>query len=151
MDIERIQSAALDLAYDAPMEAAAAVLVKLNAIKERVREAEGKIKARLLAWCQYQPGREIVIGTKRYFAGHDTDTKCTDPARALEAAFIAANGDFAKAAEYLGSDPFKYGSLRKVMEPGVYAKCFKRVTKDKLKDGDVKEQKLICVDEAFTR
>lgn len=138
---------------DARAEQCAQVMDRLAFLKQRIKEAEEAIRPVLIRWIE-ETGRSIGMGDGSYwYAGYAKETNCIDVAATLERVFVLSEGDFAKAALFLGSSPFKYGAIRQAIgDAGQFDKLFETTEKTSLKrGGGPVEKQLIKADPRFAR
>lgn len=146
--LDVIESRVTDLTPEASEDAACDLLLKIESMKRRLRELESAMKPKLIEFIK-AIGKPLMVGTVKYFVGRKKVTKCTDRAAALEAMFVACDGDFAKVVDGLSSDAFKHGWCEETLPADVYAKCFATVYEDELKHGKPQAPELQKIDTRF--
>jgi hypothetical protein len=122
--------------------------------------AKRSLKAAMLEFAKERG--EFTIGTKRYYAGHETEVEHLNDADAawelyqLELGMAGGDEQAAMKAvvtKYLSKDSVKHGAAEAVMDAPTWAKFFKRHRVEVLKDGKPKksERVLIEVDTRYQR
>jgi hypothetical protein len=114
-------------------EQAAEVWMKLQAIKQRVREYEQDVKAGLIEWLNEQ-GRPLFIGDKMLVVGPTKTTKLRD-ARALLDLLVSRYG-VEDIAGLLAAGAFKPGAAKRVLTQEEWDRHFEVVEGETL---EVKE------------
>lgn len=146
----------------ATVDQIAEALNALDAFRTRLAEARKVLEGCLVEWIEAN-GRDIEIGTVRYYVGTDKVWSCTDRAGAVDLAMRLSEIVDASTGEVVGidreqlamliaSDPIKRGAATKLAEErGINVKGIWTCTeRESLKDGKP-TQKLQHVDTQFIR
>jgi hypothetical protein len=146
-----MELAVLSLNVDTPPERVGEVLALLDGWRQRERDVRRLLEDRLAEIIR-ETGRDIVVGPVRYYLGTKRTTKVRDHAAALLALFEHTGGDFGRVAEFLSSDAFKHGGIRKSVGDARFAELFEVTEETELKEGKPERvRKLMKFDERFQR
>jgi hypothetical protein len=133
--------------------------VTLDAILQWAKEQDRRLKEAMTRHIQ-MTGRDLVIGTVRYYVGTKKDTKDRSPRHTLEVLLEAVAGDLDKLAEALSTNAIKHGAARTILIEALgedagrskWVECFVVEEKTELKEGKpVRVKELVKVDERFIR
>lgn len=91
------------------------VVVKMTALIGAMKDIEKEYKEALRIWLKAKNTR-LTIGSMEYRIGGDREVKPRDKVAILTTIMDLAAGDVEKMAELLSSDPFKQGSIRKMLK-----------------------------------
>ena len=98
-----------------------------------------------------QPDRQIVVGSRRYYAGFRKATKCMDVADAVQTVLELLGPEIL--ARCLKAQPFRPAALRSEFNrhgyEGVFLRLFKTERKGEVRDGRSSKQ-LLAVDDRFS-
>jgi hypothetical protein len=133
---------------DTPPQQVAAVVQRIDAIKDLVRELD-RMKGEVLAeWLD--DGRSLEIGAKRYYLGKTVVKQARDNAKALDALFAAAAGDFERVAGCMSksASAWKYATAKQLLGDA-YDDHFIETVKTNVKGETIKTVK--AVDTRFQR
>lgn len=147
-EIQKLENDGLLITADNP-EQIEEILSQLAGMKAAIRQAEVTIKQRMLDII-LDTGRDITIGTVRYYAGHPVETKCLDIKGTLIALLEETGGDMERLAECLCSEPFKPATTLKMLPENAGKMLFKKKPKPKLLEGKPQKQ-LMEFDSRFVR
>ena len=135
MNLALIQKDILELSPDAEPAALLAVLDRVKAAKERLKEIDQLMEARAIEIINARGS--FRAGDTLYSVGYDRRTKCIDPKSLLSVLLEATEGDLDRVAGCLASDAWKCGASRQTLEEhgrsGEYDRHFETVEIPKLK------------------
>jgi hypothetical protein len=98
----------------------------------------------------------MIVGFVKYYLGLKKKTNCKSKAKALDAAMALAGGDLEAACrDFLASEPFKHGAMKKALQDNPVANwddLFEVVEVEELKEGEAKAAKTLqAIDTRFLR
>ena len=99
----------------------------------RAKEIRAEMESRAVEWIATHG--DLVLGDIRYTTGERTTTKCIHVRLGVESLLTATGGEPSRLAEYLKSDPFKYGSCRSILTPTQFDRIFQTECKTIFKSG----------------
>ncbi len=147
-----VEQMVLACGVDCPHDQMAAAVDAVAAMKQQVRLIDDLLmKGALREWIEVNG--PVVIGTKRWTLAPKKKTVCKDNTKTFGAILGAAGGDIDTACEYLGSNPFKYGGLKKLLTEAEFNECFEIVVETVVVEGETKPAPKVvqCFDDAFQR
>ncbi len=114
-----------------------AVDVALTAMKD----LKASLDQNVIAWIKEHG--DLVNGSIRYYVGNPPKTNCISIRRTTETLLEVSGGDMDQLADCMSSEPFKHGTVRKLLE-GVgmaekYDELFVTVRPDKLQEGKLQK------------
>src|SRR5690554_3989402 len=107
---DKLEADVLLITPDSPDWTVAAVMDRLKAAEERLKQIKGFVTEKVIEWIE--ANGDLVIGDVRYYVGPKKITKCIDVPGAVAALLIASDGDFGKLCEFFASQPLKYGACK---------------------------------------
>jgi len=119
-----------------PAAAADTVLLWIDrtcSLVRRAKEIRAEMESRAVEWIATHG--DLVLGDIRYTTGERATTKCIDVRLGLNALLTATGGEASRLAEFLKSDPFKYGSCRSILLPSLFDRIFQTECKTIFKSG----------------
>lgn len=136
------QAALASIDCESTPEAVAVVVQHIDAIKDTVRELDRMKTEALAEWLG--DDRSLEIGAKRYYMGKTIDKRARDNAKALDALFTAAGGDFEKVAGCMskGASAWKYATARQLLG-AEYDTHFIETVKTNVKGETIKKVKAV--------
>ena len=140
MDTEIIKRELSDLDPTCDQDAIAAAIDRVTLLREAAREADRMLDTLIEGWL-IANGRDITIGTVRYYYGVKKDYTPHNAVDVLNACIDLAAGDMEAAiTDYLSVNAFKYGAIRKGLEAAGRGNEFDRLF-DCVEKGEVREGK----------
>ena len=94
----------------------------VEAIMMEAKRVQAALDAALLAHVQMRDA--ITIGVTVYYAGYKTATTAKDKLAVFEALLVHTGGDLGTATAYLIAQPYKDGSIRKLLPPALFSSLF---------------------------
>lgn len=146
LDLAEIRSRVVLLSPDAPVDAVADVLTRLEYAAKYLREMRSQAEERILEYVT--ENGPVEIGDVKYYAGTEKKTVCRDTRGAAEAVLDATAGDLDTFCQQLSAQPFKYGALKLLLGQERWAKFFDVVETPDLKTGKP-ERKLLSVNQKY--
>lgn len=132
--LARTRELVLAVNEDTPAERIAAALNAVAWLKEQAAECQRLLDGALLERI-VSTGRDVTVGTVRFYAGDDKDTTCTDPAGLLDALLQNSGGDLNGVVQnFFASDWAKYGAVRQA-DPALFERFFVVKVEPVLKEG----------------
>ena len=104
------------ISIDSPAERVADVWNRWQSIKRQIAAADEGVKDSIIEWCRKNGDLEVGEGNRLY-VGPKKETRCLNPAAALEALIDATGGDITAVAEALAAQPFKNAAAAKLIGP----------------------------------
>lgn len=86
-----------------------------------------------IAWIERHG--EFVVGEMHYRVDYTSVTKCINPKQAALQLLNDVEGDFTTFLEFLVAQPFKHGSVRRVLDADAYQRLFKSTVTSRLVNG----------------
>lgn len=133
-----------------PPDDAMAFYDRWLALKQAIRELDQLVTASMIEVIEAQPTREIIVGTRRYYAGHRKETRCVDTPAAFQTVLELLGP--ATLAKCLTTQPFKPATVRTLLTQAGCADEFERlfevVRKQSLKEGAAGKQ-ILTSDDRF--
>lgn len=146
LDLAEIRSRVVLLSPDAPVDAVADVLTRLEYAAKYLRDMRSQAEERILEYVT--ENGPVEIGDVRYFAGVEKTTVCKDTKGATEAILSASGGDLDTFCSQLTTNPFKYGAVKLLIGQERWLDFFEVRERAALKDGKP-EKKLIAINTKF--
>ena len=138
MDLARLNSTVCGISYTMTPEQVADIIALVSAAKSRIREIDDALADALIQYIR-DTGRDLVIGTVRYYIGSRRVVRCPDVPQAVESLMLAAGGDMAAFCGVLSSNAIKPGAARRMLEEVHQEELFDRLFttefQDELRDG----------------
>ncbi len=147
MDTQAIEVQVNRVCPSATIDDMSQARLMVDSLKRIAREFGDELDRRMLEYVQEHGAVEI--GTIKYFAGTKKKTKCRDISAALQALFESNGGDFGSVAQFLSSEPIKYGACKDLLGVAWHSH-FEVIEEAELKEGVVKKT-LQKIDTKFIR
>lgn len=133
-----IERAVCTLMVDEPENELALWLNLSAVVVERAKQIRARVEQYAIEWIE--TAGPLQVGDIRYSVGQAKTVRCTNSERCLSHVLEACGGDLEAVVSYLRTDPFKYGSLRSLLDPSLFEQLFRTETKPKLQEGQLKPQ-----------
>ena len=116
-----VSAVCLAMEHEFKIEQVAYALGAIEQMTKALKEAKAMFEAAIIPHLQAGP---ITVGVTLLTLGKERKVKCVDRMGVLEAIITACGGDMGTATEYFASEPFKQGSIKKLVGEDAWAKLF---------------------------
>lgn len=134
--LDLIEQRILPPVQDEPADDVAKRLGDAQIALSRVTAAKQAFFAGFASWLEHNG--DLVIGQTRWYFGVNKTWKCLDKVMTVESILDHAGGDLHEFARFLSSKPFKEGSIKASLPPGVFEQIFVREVATVAKTGKPK-------------
>jgi len=146
--IDQIESRICQLSESSDMEQIIEGLNLTSVLLSRAKLVRQMLERIAIQWIGIHG--PIEIGDIRYVVGHQKVVSCTDVVRCTHTVLEACGGDVKALCDYLSSEPYTYGSVRRLIGDEQFGQVFREDRRPKLIDGKVQLQ-LLRIDQRFVK
>jgi hypothetical protein len=146
--IEQIESAIDQLSHQCTVEQIVHGINVTSILLSRAKLLRQTLEQIAVRWID--SNGPIEIGDIRYTTGHHKRVLCTDILGCAQVVLEMSGGDLASLCEHLNSNPYKYGSVHRLVGNERFSELFRIEHKPKLVE-DKAQKQLIRVDRRYVR
>jgi hypothetical protein len=99
----------------------------------RARQIRKQIEQITIKWIE--ANGPLLVGDIEYTVGYRKEVRCRDTLKCLNMLLDSTHGDVAALADYLRTDPYKYGSVRSLLGTTAFDTVFTTQQRPKLESG----------------